>query len=188
MSRLIAPVNEPLTPAQIEEKFIKYKRMAMKIAANMSRRFDISYDELADESLSILGLALSNNWVCYLHAGECTWVYKHIYWPLLTYCTRARPTDIPFSVLDGDDGEPFDHPAKPNRICNLLRELGEDARIVVDTIIHAPTEIADDLDITSGCQRAKAAVARHLAETEGWFSFQIKAAFTEVGAAISCPA
>lgn len=176
------PINQPLTKDQVAEKFEKYRRMACSIAIGIAAKHNLSPDELVDEALSILGLALTDHWVCYADAGESTWVYKNVYWPLLTYATRTRHKSIPFSSFETDD-ETFDAPSKPTPIQNLIRHLGDEAKVMVDVIVNAPIEIAEDVTSISR-RRARKAIVNYLASTEGWHGFQIRAAWDEVKAAL----
>ena len=169
-----------LTKAAVAEKYMKYEYMACRIAIGLAGRHGVPVAELCDEARSILGLALANNWT---HdprmSGEQTWVYQNVYWPLLTYCTRGRPRmssteDIPAAA------EPA---APPARLANLLRDLSDEARALVECIINAPGDLIEDIT-RANRRRAKAVVTEHLARAHGLFPFEIDAAWREVEAAL----
>ena len=199
-------VIKDITPEGQAERFVKYRRMAAKIAEGMSRRHGIPFEEVRDEAESILSLALCDGWVCDTAlASECTWVYKKVYWPLLTFCTRGKDRYIPFSSLGGGEDGEFDAPAKSHpiqNIQNMLRNLSDDAAYLVKTIIHAPVELADDITapwragavraawgdkdqkLSNMISQSRSAVRAFLEGTEGWTSDHFDRVWTEVDACL----
>lgn len=174
-----------ISQQQQAERFEKYVGIARKIAWNMSQKFDLPFADLCDEAESILGLALADHWVCdTARAGESTWVYKKVYWPLLTFCTRRRERAVPFSTM-GDPEEPvFEPAARPHRIQSLLRDLGDDAKTLVMTVTQAPLEIVEDLTGRSRT-RALQALCNFFCGQNKWPPDRFARAWNEVKACLA---
>lgn len=184
--------RENLKPEQLAALFNEYKPMARGLANRFARIYAIPHQEVLDEAESNLALLVAS-WNEEGQYGfdptrgtkRSTWVYRKLTLRLLTWVNLRRPKlHQPFSMYDskGGDGETVEFAsnivAKPNRIDSLLRSLGEDAKIVVKTIIAAPDEIADD--ISEGAKiRSRNTVKQYL-RTQGWSVRRVEDAWHEV--------
>jgi hypothetical protein len=111
-----------------------------------------------------------------------TWMWHNLYWFLTTFCQRSQPKYSTFTAIQTDPERPVEFQAKPRRMEGLLRELGEDARTVVMTIIEAPAEIASGVKWWRG-KNAWHRVWSYLSE-QGWEVERINRAWKEVEVAL----
>lgn len=181
-----------------EEVFTRYQPLAYKMGAKIAAKYrTIQRQDFMDEAQSILG-ELAAQWntegstYCYnSKVSPSTWIYRNLYWFLTTFAQRKQPKlkAVPFSVLDRDDEKPIDVTDRMGWMENLMRNLGEDAKIIVQTILFAPAEIAEDLgDIAKGVDLGRkdskwwpfwAYLSR-----QGWEVDRIKTAWREVEVAL----
>lgn len=180
---------EAMKDRVMEALFKQHQPMAWRLAERFASLYRRPFGELRDEAESILGLNIAQWFEQNASAFKdnvgtkpSTWIYRGLYWDLTTYCTRKQSPARPFSTLEKQES-PLDHPCRRPWIERMLQELGEDARIVVETILHAPAEIAEDVS-TSSRGRARKAVRQYL-QVSGWTRQRIEAAWTEVDACLA---
>lgn len=181
-----AGIRTRLSPAEAYERFLP-------LAYRMADRFKGKYprvrsEDILDESVSILGV-LCAEWdregSTYFYDGRVspsTWMWHNIYWFLTTFCQRNQPKYLTFTAIEPDPQRPVEFTAKVNRMDGLLRELGEDARTVVMTIVEAPAEIASGVRWHQG-RNAWHRVWKYLAG-QGWEVERISKAWKEVEVAL----
>lgn len=184
-----------LSRAQREEAGIRFTghiRLAHQIAARYARTYGLPHGDLVEESETVLGEICSRWWdqTMYGYKSEkcnpTSWIYRLMNWKLLDYCNRRRRFPVrEFSTL-GVEEKPLDLPEVEGWFVRLSRTLGEDARILVHTVLFAPAEILDDVVAARGrravLMRAKGfdAVSLQL----GWSMDRFDRAWDEVAEAI----
>jgi hypothetical protein len=168
--------------------FDKHLPLTTHLAKRFAKRhFTIPLQEIIDEAQGRLSLVVSrwnqkdgegyNHTLC----NPTSWIYRELNWHLQTYCQRKRPRENrikTFSVLERDEN-PVQLPAKKNWLEGILHSLGEDARIIVGTILSAPREIAEELQPAT-CGRARIAVREYLVKRKGWSMDRLDMAWKEV--------
>lgn len=185
-----------------EQVFVQYRQVAYKLAHKYANRFRKPHEDLIDAAESSLAM-LAVHWNDethrhYYRPDKCppiSWVYMIVSWELLDYCNDRRKTPIPFSVLDRTEkgGESINKEkaaqlaTKPGWLEGLLRELGEDARTVVQTILFAPAEIVEAIKPTRRekvgslrWEQTEETVWNFLSDYHGWSERRIALAWAEV--------
>lgn len=124
------------------------------------------------------------------HASTTTWVYRKLYFHLLTYATRKQSKETNFTTMGGDSETDFsDTKAAPQRwIDRLLISIGRDAKVIIETILFGPSELLDELipkrtkteDKFSPPETARAAVASMI----DWEDERFTTAWTEIEQAL----
>lgn len=158
--------------------FIKYKKLAYKVAHAFATKYERPYWEMVDEALHALALEICNRWHVYdpKKSKPSTWLYQAIYWHLLTYCTNPKKArERPLEEVMG-------HAHRSSWLDNLLRELGEEGRALLSIILEAPGELEETLSYRAPV-RSRRAVREYLEEQE-WSEDEIEYAWTEVAAAL----
>jgi hypothetical protein len=163
---------------QVADLFKRHLPLARFLAARFAKTFNAPLQELIDEAEGILALVCCQWDEDYdpKRAAPSTWVYRNIYHGLLNLKTRKRHTQS-LSTADGQDLL-RQMPAKQNWLERLIRDLGEDARAIVQTLLDAPREIAEDLSPRRP-KRAAAALRQFLV-AHGWGDDKINNAWQEV--------
>ena len=184
--------------------FKGYEPLAKKLAYQFSQAYRMPFDDCMEEALFWLGVVVAR-WDQVALPGQSgiytfdrtkskptTYVYNHLRWKLMDFCSRKRERTVAFSVLDrrGEEEESFDAPAKPPAFLPRLMEiLGEDAKEFVHTILHAPADLISDL-VPCGEERRRAAMIfpnsplYELFRRRGWDDNRIVETFREVQAAL----
>lgn len=174
-----------LTRNEMEPLFQKYIPLAHHLAGKFSRVYKLPLPEVQDEAVSIWAATVAE-WPYRYDARKSnptSWAYRHIYWKLLDHCTRHAPTETTFTNLqrDGQRSPIAGIPHKTSWLESLLHTLGEDARIVVNTILFAPAEIVNDIlpHTTS-----RAVVEDYLEDHLDWPMGRVAQAWREVESAM----
>lgn len=169
-----------MTNEDKQKMFESYRRVAGNTALRFARKYGFPVAELEDEAMSIVGLVLAEWEGSGVEVRKpYFWLYHNLEWSLSTYCLkrmkarqRARGSD----KLDKST-------ARTGWLEGLMRDLGEDARALVETILQAPTEIAADLAPRTR-RRGRAAIHRYMEEKQGWSPTRIATAWQEVEVAL----
>lgn len=180
--------------------FKQYLPLAYKLAAKFAAAFPrIDAQDIQNEAVSTLAL-YTTKWDTNFNparSGPLHYLYFNIYTELQTFCLRKQDRAKVFSAFSREGGkndpQPVDWKARAEHWTErLFRNLGEDAKVVVQTILEAPEEIAQDL--TRGARRGKQqeaalhraglAVMAYLEGTKGWAPHRVEAAWKEVGQAL----
>lgn len=147
------------------------------------------YQELVEEAEGILALMIArwdrggSTGFDGSKAGPTSWIYRGLYWDLQIYCDRKRPKERNFSTL-GTEENPISLAQKTGWLEGLLSQLGEDARILVTTILFAPSDIAKDIvPNPRSSRRGREAVVSYL-RGQGWGLERITSAWSEVEVAL----
>lgn len=179
--------TKPGTKPELGARFKQYLPLAYKLAGKLAARYGIPYSTMTDEAESVLAWVVAQ-WDtpgAYKYKGTCshlTWVYRAVYWDLVTFATRKQDRAIPFSRLGGAEQKPVDLPARESWVRRLLTTLGDDARTVVRVILYAPAEIVEEV-APHAPARSRRAVQRYLAG-QGWDGDRVAAAWAEVEVAL----
>jgi hypothetical protein len=143
-------MTKKMTDTEKVKIYNQYLPMVYRMAGRFSRVYGMPFQDMVDEGQSILG-RLAATWDSGkfpfdpAKANATSWVYRNLFWDLTTLCSRAcKNRAIPFSSLERED-RPIDLPSKSSWMDNLLREVGEDAKILLQTILDAPAEITEDV-------------------------------------------
>ena len=94
-----------------------------------------------------------------------------------------KNSSVPFSVLGRAEKE-GNFIAPVNRFEKLLQNLGDDALEIVQTILNAPAEIAEDIRPDLRWQRKGAAAIHRWFLGLGWSKHRVAVAWNEIAAAI----
>lgn len=180
------PKTKPKTlpPEEKERLFKKYRGLICRLAYRFSVIYGRPYDELVDQAEFDLISYICEHWANKFNpkiSTEGTWAYQMIYYGLMNQCTRKQKVDVPFSVYDEDRS--IDIVDTEGWAKKLMAELGEEARFLVKTILHAPAEILDDMSPTTR-YRARKAVKKHLRTTERWSQAKLNRIWAEVEACL----
>lgn len=172
------------------ELFKKYIPMTYSMANKFSAKYKLPHAEMEDEAQSALAMIVAK-WEMEgakdSTGSPSTWIYQKMFWHLLTYCTRKQPKEIRFSAIERET--PIDPPHKTGWLEGLVRTLGEDARIVANTILFAPAEIVEDIKDNlrprshRAREKARAAVEGYLVD-QGWTGERFAAAWWELAVAL----
>jgi hypothetical protein len=163
--------------------FTQYQPLTQRMASKFATTYGMDYHQLLEEANGILSVnaCLWNSDTASefdaTKSCEMSWIYRGLYWGLMDFCTRKRDKARSFSSLRPEEN-PIDAPAKTSRMSTLRQNLGEDARILVETILSAPVEIADDIQ-TSTRGRARKALRSYFTQ-RGWDTDRIERAWNEV--------
>ena len=178
-----------------EEKaalYAQYMPMVCKFGRKYAQIFNIPREEMLDMARSLLAEVVCRQ----DDAGGCwkydavktgcnmtSWMYRKLNWELLTLCKnyRKNPT-VPISTLTKDESHPVQFAGPENWIRQLLVTLGEDARIIVSTILEAPGELYQDLS-DNAPKRSRQAVRKYFIR-QGWEESRIEHAWEEVAACL----
>lgn len=174
-----------------QEQITLYKKflpLANSLARKAARRHRMPTGELQAEARSLWGKIVAEWPQRYdpARCGECHWAYQQIYWRLLDFCTRqpARKHEVQMS-------NKADFKAKGNWLPGFLAMLGEDARIVVSTILHAPGEIVEEIMPRGNRPRTRTrtriALEDYFEDSLGWPMSRFDSAWAEVCGAIYNP-
>lgn len=181
--------REVLTDAEKTALYNDHVPMAKYLAVKFARRYAIPYEDAEYEALHAMGMALATwsdpGMTGYNPTSKSRrgWLYHCIFYGLATYATRTRPRHNRTPTFTALAATERTLPA-----CNgtwfgrLLRTLGADARVVVETIVNAPAELADDMK-HPGTRKTRRAVGAYLI-ARGWAADRFNAAWDELGAAL----
>ena len=170
-----------------EAQWKKHQGFAYKLA----KRFAIVYgkeveDLVGDAQIGIAKAIGPGGSFNPSKGAESTWVHQCIYWELMSVCAgRKRITEISLSGMTNDEDEvQFEPEDKPNWTDELLKEVGEEARHLLKTIVDAPAEILD-LMAPSLCAKARDAVKCYLIDEMDWEKKQFQNAWKEIEVCLS---
>lgn len=191
MKRQLQP---KLIPAQ---RFTQYLPMAHKIAHNFANRWQIPIGEMVDLAESTLG-EICTRWAdpTYLRAynadrgcNETSWVYRALFYEMLTQVDRGQFKNFHKTVsisCKGNNERPVDFratPAKQGWLETLFRSLGEDAKVIAQTLLFAPEEIFEEVG-WGVASWARYATQEYLRKRRGWSRERFYRAWEELGAAL----
>lgn len=171
-----------MTKQQQITLYQKFLPLANSLARRLARRHKIPIGELQAEARSLWGGIVAEWPEKYdpAQCGECHWAYQQIYWRLLDFCTRR-----PHVRHEVGMSEKVEFKAKGCWLDSFLKMLGEDARIVVTTILHAPGEIVEEImPRTRGRTRTRIALEDYFEDRIGWPMDRFDEAWREVCGAI----
>lgn len=176
-----------LTRKQKGELVTQYTPLAYRHAAKFAATYKIPFNDVADEAISGLGLIAmawneSGDPSC-SPDGRTTWVYQKLYWHLLTFCTRKQPRERCFTSVTKDEDVQIDAPAKTGWFEGLLHTLGDDARDIVEIIVNAPAELAEEIRPRKPAKTAKA-IQNYVERYFDWEPTRVMNAWAEVEAAL----
>lgn len=105
-----------------------------------------------------------------------TWVYKCIWGSMKTFCINPKthrhiPTDMTDPVFEVEAKEPW--------LPSLLRELNEDAKLLVIAALEAPGELAYIIRDRAPSS-SRYALCNYMKNTLGWNDNQLNTAWMEV--------
>jgi hypothetical protein len=136
----------PDTPAGI---FVGYLPMAWRHAGKFAAYYGLHYQEVKDEAEGALAL-IAAEWheerkrkpenEHRTYASTTTWVNKKLYFHLLTYATRKQPRE-----RNGSEEVMASRPAPERWYARLIRDIGADAKVIVETILLGPAELIEEL-------------------------------------------
>lgn len=171
-----------MTKQQQTILYEKFLPLANSLARRLAKRHKIPTTELQAEVRSLWGAIVAEWPERYdpARCGECHWAYQQIYWRLLDFCTRR-----PHRRYEVQLSEKTDFKAKGRWMDGFLKMLGEDARIVVSTILHAPGEIMEEIMPKSSPRtRTRIALEDYFEDQAGWSLSRFDEAWREVCSAI----
>ena len=195
---------------ELADRFRRYLPLAMKIAHKAHRNFNIPLQDaigMCESNLAwIVSVWYSDNrsWAYTPKekggCSEMTWIWRGLNQAMLDYVRRdlARHPAKRFSELNKDEESKVNLPDTHRHwLDTFLRDLGDDAREVVQIIVNAPAEILSELynmprrvdkveQISGrkcGSGRAAKAVQAYLGQ-QGWDEGRIGKAWAEVGEAL----
>jgi hypothetical protein len=182
--------NSNLTPAQ---RFTQYLPMAHKFAHRFAARQQLPLRDMIDEAESALS-EICTRWddgTWYRHfnpkrgCNETSWMYRAIYFELLTVVTANKGQ---YQGLNRN-AAPLDaakaSSAKRRWIDELLKTVGDDAKVIATTILFAPEEIADDIALgASGLAAWAEYGVREYLESQGWPKVRVTVAWDELREAV----
>ena len=162
----------------------KYQKLICHLAWNFARRYSRPFEEVKEEATYILILQLSKGRKFYdpSKASEITRVYQIIRYHLLDICTRSRPIPIPFSCLEKKD-ERINWMAKQSWMSKILQEVGEEGKDLIQTILHAPDEILQEMAPRTRA-RARKAIREWFIDVKDWKEEKLEKTWREVTTAI----
>jgi hypothetical protein len=179
---------QTLTEAEATDLFKQHLPLAQHHAAKFAAKYRIPLADVVDEAQSILGTTIAQwdsphrpdhyNPEC---ANPTSWLYRRIYWGLLTWCTRKQPEYKLFGGM-GDACRPEQWAGREGWLDTFLHNLGDDARVVVRTLVAAPATIAADVGANKRT-RTRKAVTGYLVQ-QGWATARVDRAFNEVAVAV----
>lgn len=181
-----------LTEQEKTQLFKDHLELAHKMAATNADKFRVPYWEMVDEAERHLGFTIAE-WANPDGPGYdpmprngritsvASWVYMALYFEFQTLARKrqAKPARS-FSTLSTEDN-PFDAPDKNKSWSEaFLGDLGEDARILVNTIVSAPAEIVGDINVRLG-EGNRPRIVNYLIKHKGWSDERVVRAWDEVG-------
>lgn len=167
--------------------FNRYRPLAFLLAHKFANRYRIAQGLVEDESLSLLGTVIAqweSGTKAFNPARSCatSWVYRSLTWSLASYCGNELLGGHRFAArrkrVGGRALEKL--PARTGWFEGIARDLGEDARVLVETIVAAPSEIAADLVPRRWRGRAAGSVKSYMQSKMGWSPARLAAAWNEV--------
>jgi len=170
-----AEVQEMIQDGSLVEQ---YQDMVYKIAHSMKNTHPIEdFDEL-----------VSIGWYWVIHrlrdydpekSALSTEVYNRAWRGMKSHCMspkthREIPTDLSDPV--------FHHPAEESWLSSFMRDLGEDARVLVNACIEAPAELVDIL--RPQAPKTSRRALRSYMKKQGWDTDRLNLAWEEVSASL----
>jgi hypothetical protein len=165
------------------EVYERFQKMACKAAWRLHITTGLPYDELQAEATGILALKSVEWKTTEAKVSACTFIYRNLWWGLIAYCRKNKTAQNTISLGTA--------PAAHRRLVtskgyveSLWETIGEEARVVLSTIVNAPAEIADDVARAARNRaKARAAVKDYLVK-QGWDPLRFHAAWREVAACL----
>lgn len=189
MAKNRTAVKGTLSSQELAVLFEENIQLAERIAFKFSRKYDIWQEALQEEALSLLGIIIAR-W----HVGgegqapyngkasPKTWIYRILWWQLQTWVRRQTKPCSTFTFLSTDETE-FEPAAQTTFLQRILHEVGEEAAVLINTLVHAPIELVDEIR-GSAKQQTKKSVRSYLENTLGWHPNDVTRAWKEVEACL----
>lgn len=182
------------TLAALYEQYIP---LANRMAGKFARTYRLPVAELQEEALSIWAVTVCE-WPYRFDSAKSStisWAYRQLHWNLLDYCTRKALREVTFTKLlkDQTHQAPTAMPCRRSWLASLLHTLSEDAKLVVDTILFAPAELADDISAVGytttkrwvdPTDTTRHAVQDYLEDCLNWPMGRVANAWTEIQTAL----
>lgn len=160
------------------ELYEKYRYMLPKICQSLIGKTRLTMTELMEEAEYALAIVIIE-WDRYKESicSPSTWVWRRIYWKLLDVIRNDAKKPAPQNI------EKVTAPAKTSWISRLFREIGEEATALVQVIITAPADIADDIKIQAP-KKSQETLKKYFSEM-GWSTEKYRRAWREVEECLS---
>lgn len=162
----------------------RYEKLGWKMAKRFSERYGVDIEELMS---AIYLELLVRQQTCRDEHDANKWAFQTIYYACLDHCHKESKFHQRFSPITQEtDGEEVmdTRPQPRDWKADLLRELSEEGRCLVQVVIEAPEEIADELTVSTR-GRARRAVQRYLIDELDWNAKQVQQVWAEVQACLA---
>lgn len=164
------------------EIFTGHQKLAFKMGHKFARHFGINHDTACDDAMEVLGeIIAEGNLPDGREGGRkmTSWLYLQLDFRLRTKYGRPRFVDRIKKFTDVERADcPLTPAAKTHWYDNFVRDLSEDARIIITTIFNAPAEIAEDICVAHR-GKARHAIRREM-EQRGWPEERVENAWMEI--------
>lgn len=157
--------------------FEHYEKMIFNIAHKMKKLHKgEDFDELVAEGY--YGIASKAHEYDPTKADVSTWAYTIIWGRMKNLCiNKATHRHVPTDFTEKKND--IVAPVKDNWFATLVRELSEDAGLLVRAACEAPGELASVVRDTAP-KKSRKALHKYLAKTLGWNKVRINSAWKEV--------
>ncbi len=168
--------------------------LARRSAWKASRKYGKPFEEMEDEAVSALAVIVTEWDLDTINSYDpkkdaqknpTGWIHWRIYFALETKYRASKKRVRYMDFTEGTDDVPTCgiNPQQPQKwIDRVMSDLGEDARIIVSTILHGPAEVMEDM-MPRRRLRGRETIVRHLLDN-GWDKDRIITAWHEIEAAL----
>lgn len=184
---------------RMEKEFKRYQNIARKLASKFSHEYRKPYHQMVEVAEYALALELFGRMLFDKNHGakKSSWLYTVIFFHLKQVCTRGvHPCpkypgsmqvrirewvpEIPFSSLKKEDLESIDPEQKPSMVSKLFSDLGEEARLMVRTVLEAPNELKELITTGRGVRAAREAVRTYMIDELDWTTDEVDKIWSEI--------
>lgn len=165
-----------------EEVIKKYQKMVYKIAHSLSRQHGEDFDELVSEGY----FAIIKAYPQYnpKKAKLSTWLYTCIWNAMKTYCINPKVhRHVPVDFEDPESGF-SELPCKESWLSRVFREIGEEARAMIEIALEAPEELADEIRTSAPVSSGKALRA-YMIDVMDWTPKKVEKIWREIQTCLS---
>ena len=176
MKKAARPTNEEVKDMMESGALItQFQDMIYRIAHNMRNTHpNENFEELVAEGY--YGIALYVPGYDPEKAALSTWVYRSAWEQMKSMCINPKThRDIPTDFTDPI----FETPAHEPYLIGLFRELGEDAKCLIDTAIEAPGELQNVIRERAP-KSSQRALREYMQTTLCWDDTRLSTAWLEV--------
>lgn len=178
-----------LTNDEKAAMFPRYRPVALHLADHFAAKYRRQLPDMIDEAESALSMTIcewadpgGKGWNPTSGTSEATWVYRQVFYRLLNVCTRERVL-TPFASLRSTEEDNIPAiPATQRYLDRLLRTVGEDAKAVINLLLHPLPGM--DVD-QNAARRSRDSVAEVLEERYKWTGERFVTAWGEIEQALS---